>query len=369
MIKAFDYLRSDQSFASELRAAIERVLQSGQLILGREVAAFEQEFAAYTGAAQAVGVASGTDALELGLLAAGIGRNDEVITVANTAAPTASAIRTVGAIPRFVDIDPDTLLMDVDQLESAITPRTRCVLPVHLHGRPVNMPKLLEIARRHNLRVVEDCAHAHGCRLAGRHVGTFGDVGCFSFYPTKNLGAYGDGGMCVTNDPWLAERLRALRMYGFDDHRIARTNGRNSRLDELQAAILRVKLKHLPEALAARRQIAAWYREALSAFCRCPADPPDSEPACHQFVIRCPDRRRVIAALTAREIGWGIHYETPLHQMPAFHDEPAGGPPLRVTEQASREILSLPLYPGLTRSEVDQVIAAVQAGCRGEAAA
>ncbi|HUQ71865.1 MAG TPA: DegT/DnrJ/EryC1/StrS family aminotransferase [Planctomycetaceae bacterium] len=367
MVKAFDYLRSYEQIEPEIRAAIDRVLRSGQLILGPEVAAFEREFAATVGAVEAVGVASGTDALELALLAVGVGRDDEVITVANTAVPTAAAIRAVGAVPRFVDVDPDTLLMSPSLVAAAITPRTRCLLPVHLHGLSAEMPALLDIARRHDLRVIEDCAHAHGASHKGRHVGTFGDVGCFSFYPTKNLGAYGDGGMCVTNNVRLAERLRSLRMYGFDANRIAQTDGRNSRLDEVQAAILRVKLTHLPAALAARQDIAGAYRRGLSGLpCRLPAAHDDAVHACHQFVIRCPNRGGVMAACDARGVGYGIHYETPLHHMPAYRGAHEGRPPLPVTDAAATEILSLPIYPELRADEIEQVIAAVRAGLSGE---
>jgi dTDP-4-amino-4,6-dideoxygalactose transaminase len=260
--------------------------------------------------------------------------------------------------------------MDLERVEAAITPRTRCLLPVHLYGLPVDMPELCLLARRHGLRIIEDCAHAHGATLGGRHVGTFGDIGCFSFYPTKNLGAYGDGGMCVTQDAALARRLRSLRMYGCDGDRIAQVDGRNSRLDELQAAILRVKLAHLPAALQARRNIADRYRDGLSrAACRLPAGRSGTEHAWHQFVIRCPDRARVQAAMQAHGVGYGVHYDPPLHLMPAFRRYHAEGSPLRITEQAAREVLSLPLYPGLQPEEIDRVVSAVRAGLHGEAAA
>jgi dTDP-3-amino-2,3,6-trideoxy-4-keto-D-glucose/dTDP-3-amino-3,4,6-trideoxy-alpha-D-glucose/dTDP-2,6-dideoxy-D-kanosamine transaminase len=254
-------------------------------------------------------------------------------------------------------------VMSPEHIAAAITPRTRCLLPVHLYGRPAEMSALLKIARRHDLRVIEDCAHAIGASLNGRHVGTFGDVGCFSFYPTKNLGAFGDGGMCVTKSPRLAERIRSLRTYGFDAHRIAQTDGRNSRLDELQAAILRVKLTHLPAALAARQRIAGHYRQGLAeTACRLPATNDSAVHAYHQFVIRCPNRNRVIAVCETRGIGYGIHYETPLHHMPAFRRAHEGRPPLPVTESAAGEILSLPIYPELHVDEIAQVIAAVRIG-------
>ncbi|QDT56686.1 dTDP-3-amino-3,6-dideoxy-alpha-D-galactopyranose transaminase [Caulifigura coniformis] len=366
MIKAFDYLRDFETHQAEFMSAIERVIRSGQLILGPEVNAFEAGFAAYVGAQHAVGVASGTDALELALLVAGVSSGDEVITVANSAVPTAAAIREVGAVPRFVDIDPRTLNIDADAAARAITDRTRALLPVHLHGTPVDMAPLLEIARRRNLRIIEDCAHAHGSRLRGQHVGTAGDVGCFSFYPTKNLGAYGDGGMCVTNDPALAERLRALRMYGFGPGRIAMTDGRNSRLDELQAAVLRVKLNHFPRQLAARRRIAERYAEGLADVdAGLPPADADSQSAFHQFVIRTNDRQRVTSCLDEAGIGWGIHYETPLHHMPAYRDFHAGLAPLPHTDAAAGAILSLPIFPELRDDEVDRVIEVLRSALPG----
>jgi dTDP-4-amino-4,6-dideoxygalactose transaminase len=366
VVKAFDYLRAYERLAPQIHDAIARVLRSGQLILGPEVAAFEREFAAFIGAEHAVGVASGTDALALALLAVGVGRDDEVITVANTAVPTAAAIRSVGAIPRFVDVDPDTLLMSPRYVAEAITPRTRCLLPVHLHGLAADMPELLAIARRHDLKVIEDCAHAHGATWNGRPVGTFGDVGCFSFYPTKNLGAVGDGGLCVTSQRRLAERLRSLRMYGFDEQRIATADGLNSRLDELQAAVLRVKLPHLAESVAARRAIAAEYHAGLKAVCRLPASPTGCAHAWHQYVIRTTRRAALCQTLDEHGIGYGIHYATPLHVMPAYRRFAQGRPPLPNTEAAAREILSLPMYPELTADEVAAVIAAVRAGLTQE---
>jgi dTDP-4-amino-4,6-dideoxygalactose transaminase len=358
MIKAFDYLRDFEAHQDEYLGAMLRVIRSGQLILGPELRAFESEFAAYVGADHAIGVASGTDALELALLVVGVSSGDEVITVANSAVPTAAAIREVGAIPRFVDIDPLTLNIDPEAVARAITSRTRAIVPVHMHGAPIDMGPLLEIARAHHLRVIEDCAHAHGAWRSGRHVGLDGDIGCFSFYPTKNLGAYGDGGMCVTNEPHLAERLRSLRMYGFGPGRIAMTDGRNSRLDELQAAVLRVKLRYLPEALAARRRIAARYRAGLAnAELTLPLAELGVAPAYHQFVIRTPQRGLLTAALDARDIGWGIHYATPLHHMPAYREFHAGLPPLPHTESAAREILSLPIFPELRDDEVNNVVA------------
>lgn len=360
-IRSFDYLRALALIEDEITAAVQRVLRSGQLILGPEGDAFEAEYAEHTGSAFAVAVGSGTDALILAMMAVGVGPGDEVITVANSAVPTAAAIRATGADPRFVDVDPQTLLMDLTQVERAIGPRTRCVLPVHLYGLAVPLQPLREVARAHGLSIIEDCAHAHGATDSGVHVGTRGDIGCFSFYPTKNLGAFGDGGLCLTQDPALAERLRSLRMYGFRGSRIAEQDGRNSRLDEIQAAILRVRLRYLTGAVARRRAIAGQYLDALSSAPGFPTSawilPPASTVpthAFHQFVIRVPDRAHVIEHLQQHGIGWGIHYETPLHVMPAFRRFHSG-PPLTHTEQAARQILSLPMYPELQDNEVTRV--------------
>jgi dTDP-4-amino-4,6-dideoxygalactose transaminase len=363
MIAYFDYRPEYRSLESEINAAMRRVIDSGRLILGPEVAAFESEFAAFVGSAGAVGVASGTDALILALRAVGIGGGDEVITVANAGVPPVAAIRAVGARPRFVDVDPESLLLDPAGLEGALRANSRALLPVHLYGRPVPMEPLLEFASRNGLAVIEDCAQAHGARIGGRHVGTFGDVGCFSFYPTKNLGAFGDGGLCVAARPELEQRLRRLRMYGFGAERSAEVEGLNSRLDELQAAILRVKLRRLDEALAARRELARAYIERLrDSELRHPAAPAGSEHAYHLFVIETPRREPLIRRLQQSEIGYGIHYPHAVHTMPAyaFLDCAAGALPR--TERACSAVLSLPLYPGLGEDAVRQVARTVLDG-------
>lgn len=364
-ITAFDYLRGHHAIEQEISDAVLRVMRSGHLILGDEGHQFEREFSEFVGAEHAVGVGSGTDALILALLALEIGPGDEVITAANTAVPTASAIRAVGAIPRFADIDPNTLLIDSDSAAAAITPKTRCLLPVHLHGLPVDMTPFLALADQHGLAVVEDCAHAHGTRFRDQHVGTSGNIGCFSFYPTKNLGAYGDAGMCVTHSPELAAKLRSLRMYGFDEHRIAQSDGRNCRLDELQAAILRVKLRSLPAAVCARQKIAEQYCAGLAGAAsegvlRLPATIPDAVHSFHQFVIRTDRREQLIEAMRACQIGYGIHYDTPLHHMPAFRPFHAGFPSLFQSEHAAARILSLPMYPELLPVEAERVIGVVR---------
>jgi aminotransferase EvaB len=283
-----------------------------------------------------------------------------VITVANAGVPTIAAIRAAGAIPRFVDIDPKTHLLDPAGLEDARTSNTRCVIPIHLYGQAVDLEAVCAFAARHDLRVIEDCAQAHGALYRGRHVGTFGDVGCFSFYPTKNLGALGDGGLAITRNTEVAERLRALRMYGFDADRHARREGLNSRLDELQAAVLRVKLAHLDVELEARRALAAQYQEALAGtLYRCLETAPGNTHAFHLFVVEAPDRLRAIEALRRVGIGSGIHYAVPVHRMDAYAFLGWAAGSLPVTEAAAQVVLSLPLYPGLLDTAVSKVAAAL----------
>ncbi|HJO22260.1 MAG: DegT/DnrJ/EryC1/StrS family aminotransferase [Myxococcota bacterium] len=363
MIPYFDYRPGDRTIEAEIEAAMGRVRRSGRLVLGPEVEAFEREFAAWVGAAHGVGVASGTDALTLALRALEVGPGDEVITVANAGVPTVAAICAAGATPRFVDVDAEGLLLDASLLEAAVNDRTRCLLPVHLYGRPVAMEPLLELAAPHGLAVVEDCAQAHGARLGDRHVGTFGDIGCFSFYPTKNLGAYGDGGLCVTADAALAERLRRLRFYGFGSgDRRASIEGANSRLDEMQAAILRVKLGRLDAFLEERRGIAARYRAGLAATAlQLPLEPPQTRHAFHLFVIQSDRRHELQAALEAAGIGSAVHYPEPVHRMEAYARLGYRDGDLPVSERASDRVLSLPIYPGLAPSAVDEVIAALSA--------
>jgi len=363
-VKAFDACRAYHALAREIRAAIDAVLESGQLILGPQVEAFEAEFARYVGAAQGVGVGCGTAALSLALEALSIGPGDEVITVANTAVPTVSAIRAVGATPRFVDVRPDTLLMDPDAVQAAIGPRTRALVPVHLYGLAAEMAPLADLARRHGLALVEDCAQAHGTRYGARHVGTFGQVGCFSFYPTKNLGALGDGGLCVTDDPALAGRLRMLRNHGWGADRVAACEGINSRLDEIQAAVLRVKLRHLDRALARRRDVARQYTAALSGLdCRLPLHTAGAaQHSFHLYVLRVACRAALLEALRAARVGFGLHNPQAIHLMPAYKFLGYRRAQLPVTELAVQQVLSLPMYPELRPDEVQRVIAATYAG-------
>ena len=360
MIPFFDYRPHYQAVRQEIDEAIRSVLDSGQLILGPEVEAFEREFAAFVGSEGAIGVNSGTDALILALRCLGVGAGDEVLTVANAGVPPVAAIRAVGAVPRFVDVSPRTLSLDPNLLEQARTERARCVLPVHLYGHPAAMAAILDFAAAHELPVVEDCAQAHGARIAERHVGTFGRVGCFSVYPTKNLGAFGDGGAVVSSDPALLERLRMLRTYGFRGDRSSHIEGVNTRLDELQAAVLRVKLRRLAEDLATRRDLAAQYIDGLRhTGLTLPEPDKDLTHAFHLFVVRSRNRRRLIRALESRKIGYGLHYAEPVHLMPAYAFLGSSAGQLPATEAACREVLSLPLYVGLDREKVDRVVSTV----------
>jgi aminotransferase EvaB len=355
VIKAFDYLTTLEPIEGEIMAAIRRTLHSGQLILGPETEAFEREFATLVGAKHCIGVTSGTSALHLALLGLGIGPGDEVITVTNTCVPTVAAIQLAGATPVLVDVREEDLMIDPDLVTRAITGRTRCILPVHLWGQGVDIARLMEIADRAGLLVLEDCAQAQGAVIGGQHAGTFGVAGCFSFYPTKNLGAYGDAGAIVTDDDELATRFRRGRMYGYTRSNYAEEPGMNARIAELQAAILRVKLRYLSEWLARRRAIAARYhRELDNRSIQMPHLHDDREHAYHQFVVRCQDRARVIAALEDHAIGYGIHYPTPVHQMPAYR---ALGGSFPVAERASGEILSIPVHEALTERDVDLIIA------------
>ena len=360
MIPYFDYRPAHRRIRTEIDAAIRRVLDSGRLILDAEGRSFEEEFAAWTGIPHAVGVASGTDALILALRALDVGRDDEVITVCNAGVPPVAAIRAVGATPRFVDVRGDTLLLDATALPSALSDRTRCIVPVHLYGQPVDLDPVLQFAAAHKLPVVEDCAQAHGATSRGRHVGGFGDIGCFSFYPTKNLGAYGDGGLCVTRREDLYDRLRMLRMYVFRGDGHAHCEGLNSRLDELQAAILRVKLRHLAEALEERRAIARRYVAGLAdSELVHPRSTPETTHGYHLFVVQTDDRKAACQRLHAAGVGFGIHYPEPVHRMKAYRFLDVGAGTLPVSERACQDVLSLPLYPGLESALVERVVRAL----------
>jgi dTDP-4-amino-4,6-dideoxygalactose transaminase len=345
----------------ELDAAIGRVVDSGWFILGPEVEAFEHELAAALEAREAVGVANGTEALQLALVALGLGPGDEVVTSSLSAAFTGLAILSAGARPVFVDVDPETLNLDPDAVAHAITPRTRAILPVHLYGQPADMDPILACARARSIPVVEDACQAHGALYKGRSAGTLGSCGALSFYPTKNLGALGDGGALLVGEAELAARLRRLRNGGQSDRYRHDEPGINSRLDELQAAILRVGLKHLPRRTQRRRELAGFYRRELAeAGVGLLGELDKARPVHHLFVVRHPRREAFMAALHERGIGTLIHYPIPLHLQPAFAS--LGGQPgeLPVVEKAAGEILSLPLYPELTDDQAEAVVSAVR---------
>ena len=347
--------------AAEIQAAVDRVLNSGSYILGAELESFESQFATYIGVKHAVGVANGTDAIELALRAADIGPGDEVITVSHTAVPTVCAVERAGAKPVLVDVDPDSYTIDPRQVEAAITERTAAILPVHLYGRPADMTALDTIAQRHHLLLVEDCAQAHGALHRGRRVGSIGAMGAFSFYPTKNLGAYGDAGAVVTDDDRLAERLRRLRNYGQARRYENVEPGVNSRLDEIQAAILSVKLTHLDENNATRQRLAAEYRNSTRGVTLPPIDPGDTH-AYHLFVIRYQHRDAMREWLDGRGVGTAVHYPTPVHLQPAYRHLGVLPGSLPATEQVAAEIISLPLYIGLAADDVREIGGLVTAG-------
>jgi dTDP-4-amino-4,6-dideoxygalactose transaminase len=345
-----------RTIAGEVNEAVAQALSRTDFILGRDVGQFEEEFAAYCTAAHAVGVDSGTSALELALRAYAIGPGDEVITVANTFIATAFAISYTGATPRLVDADPATYNLDVTRLEAAITPRTRAIIPVHLYGQPADMDPILEIARRYDLVVIEDACQAHGARYKGQRVGTLGHAAAFSFYPAKNLGAYGDGGMLVTNDPQVAAAVRQLRDYGQQGKYNHVVLGYNHRLDTVQAAILRVKLRHLDAWNAARREHAALYSGLLrGAGVVTPVTAPFADPVWHLYVIRAEDRAGLQQALTAHGVNTGIHYPRPIHLQQAYRDLGYTPGDFPVTEQYAGQILSLPMYAELTPDRIAYV--------------
>jgi dTDP-3-amino-3,4,6-trideoxy-alpha-D-glucose transaminase len=336
---------------SEIHAAVERVLDSGWFILGPEVEKFEAAFAAYHQLPHSVSVANGTDAIEIALRAAGVGPGDEVITVAHTAVPTVCAIERTGATPVLVDVDPDTYTMDVAAAEAAVTLRTRAIVPVHLYGHPARIDRIRDLADRHMLFLLEDCAQAHGAKYQDRLVGTWGDAAAFSFYPTKNLGAYGDGGAVVTRDPALAERMKRIRNYGQTVRYYHQERGFNSRLDEIQAAILGVKLRHLDAHNDFRRLVSRWYAESLTDV----ATPKEVGPihhVYHLYVARHPRRDWLRDQLKARGVDCQIHYPIPIHRQEAYRDLGYGPGSLPVTEHVASEILSLPLNLGLSESDV-----------------
>jgi dTDP-4-amino-4,6-dideoxygalactose transaminase len=360
-IPAVDLEAQYLSIQAEVDAAVAQVLASGQYILGPETEGFERDFAGFCGAAQAVAVASGTDALQLALRACGIQPGDEVITVAHTAAATVAAVELAGVRPLLVDIDPRRYTLDPACLAAVLTARTRAIMPVHLYGCPADLEPIMDFAHRHGLLVIEDCCQAHGAVYHGRPVGTWGQAAAFSFYPTKNLGGFGDSGAVVSNDVAVSERARALRQYGWVERNRSDLKGLNSRMDELQAAVLRVKLPHLQAWNERRRALAAQYSSLLEdCGVILPFEPQDTRHVYHQYVLRHPQRDALRNHLASQGIGTLIHYPLPVHLQPAYADLKLRSGSLLESEVAAREVLSLPIRPEMSEEDVAQVCAAVR---------
>ncbi|MCP3759041.1 DegT/DnrJ/EryC1/StrS family aminotransferase [Streptomyces sp. TBY4] len=362
----WDYLSEYEAEREDILDAVQQVFASGRLVLGESVRGFEDEFAARHGLPHCVGVDNGTNAVQLALESLGVGRGDEVITVSNTAAPTVVAIDAAGAVPVFVDVRAEDYLMDTDQVAAAITPRTKVLLPVHLYGQCVDMEPLRRLADQHGLAIVEDCAQAHGARHHGRPAGTMGDAAAFSFYPTKVLGAYGDGGAVLTGSADTDRALRRLRYYGMEEvYYVEQTPGHNSRLDEVQAEILRRKLTRLDAYVAGRRRVARRYEEGLADLCgpgalTLPATAPGNEHVYYVYVVRHPRRDEIIRALKERyDIALNISYPWPVHTMRGFAHLGMEAGSLPVTEKLAGEIFSLPMYPSLPEAVQDKVIDAL----------
>lgn len=349
--------RQYEEIKGDVNSAITAVFDRSQFILGEEGQNFEREFSSYIGMPYGVGLNSGTDALHLALRAISIGNGDEVITVPNTATPTVSAIVQAGATPVFVDIDEKTYLMDTSKIESAITKKTKAIIPVHLYGNCVEMDKLMIIAKKHNFIVIEDCAQAHGAAYKGKKAGTFGDFSCFSFYPTKNLGAYGDAGIVLCKDENFYKKLIMLRQYGEDRRYNSIINGYNSRLDEIQAAILRIKLKFLDKWNKERKNIASRYLDGIkNPKVILPAITNNSDPVFHLFVVRVKNRDKLQKHLKSHRIGTATHYPVPLHLQPAYSRLGYKEGDFPVSEKIMNGIVSLPMFPELKDEEIEYVI-------------
>lgn len=361
MILCSNPLHQYLSHKKEIDAAIARTLESGWYILGEGVKAFEMEFASYIGTKYAIGTGSGTEALHIALKALGIGQGDEVITASHTAVATVAAIELAGAIPVFVDIERDIFTIDTSKIEQVITKKTKAIIPVHLYGQPATLNPIIEIADKYNLRVIEDCAQAHGATYRGEKVGTFGDIACFSFYPTKNLGAIGDGGAIITNHSELAKNAKLLREYGWAERYVSHTQGWNSRLDELQASILRVKLKYLDEDNRLRQKIASTYNESLKdTGLILPIKRENVEHVYHLYVVRSKQRDKLKDFLKSKGIISLIHYPVPIHLQPAFRKYFSENQYLTETEKTVKAILSLPIYPELFEEDMIKVINAIK---------
>ncbi len=359
-IKVWDYLEEYEAEREDILEGIEKVFRSGRLILGESVKNFESAFASYCQVDHGIGVDNGTNAIFLSLKALGLGTGDEVITVSNTAVPTVAAIVATRAVPRFVDIEPESYLMDVGKLESTITKRTKCILPVHLFGQCVNMDPVREIARKYGLRVIEDCAQSHGATYKGRKSGSMSDLGAFSFYPTKPLGGYGDGGMVITKDEALDGKLRRLRFYGMKSEYYSEESGFNSRLDEVHAEILLRKLKKLDHYISKRRELAKRYGEILSPTSLvCPKTLKENGHAYYLYVVRHRERDRIIKELAKCDIFVNISYPWPIHTMSGYRYLGYGEGDFPETERAAKEIFSLPMYPTLRMEAQDKVCIAL----------
>ncbi len=355
-VPQLDLKRQDQALRGEILDALDRLSGDASFILGESVQQFERDFAAYAEAKHCVAVNSGTSALHLALLAAGVGPGDEVVTTANTFIATAEVITYTGAKPIFVDIDPNTGNIDPAAVERAITPRTRAIIPVHLYGRPADLDPLLALAARNGLALIEDACQAHGARYRGRRVGALGFAGAFSFYPTKNLSAWGEGGALVTNDDRVAALARSLRTHGESRRYLHDRVGYNYRMEAFQGAVLRTKLRHLPEWTARRREIGGVYRKMLQdAAVELPADDPRNECVYHQFAIYVEDRDRVRSELESQGVGTAIYYPVALHRQSAYVGLGYGPGSLPATERACERVLCLPVFPELTDAEVDHV--------------
>jgi dTDP-4-amino-4,6-dideoxygalactose transaminase len=361
MIPFLDLKAQHQQMKSEIDAAVLRVIDSAQFVLGPEVAAFEERFAAYCSVKYCAALNSGTSALHLALLAAGIGAGDEVITVSMTFVATTAAILYCGAKPVFVDVDPDTWTMDPRLIEAAITPRTRAILPVHLHGLMADMDPIMDLARRHGLIVIEDAAQSHGAEYKGRRAGSIGDIGCFSFYPGKNLGAYGEGGAVVSNNPDLARKTVLLRDWGQESKYNHVVAGYNYRMDGIQGAVLNVKMEYIEAWTEARRVVASHYDRLLAkSRCKRPASPARYRHVYHVYAIELPRRDDVQKALHAAGIGTGIHYPIPVHLQKAYADLKYKLGDFPVTEALADRFLSLPIYAELRPAQVAEVVSALE---------
>jgi dTDP-4-amino-4,6-dideoxygalactose transaminase len=363
VIPLVDLKAQYRALKPEIDQAIQRVLDNAQFILGPAVSSFEQDFAAFCHSADAIGVNSGTSALHLALLAAGVRPGDEVITVPFTFVATVAAIEYAQARPVFVDIEPTYFTMDPAKIERAVTPRTKAIVPVHLYGQPADMDAIRDVADRHRLIVIEDACQSHGSEYKGRRCGSMGLLGCFSFYPGKNLGAYGEGGAIVTSDPALATKVRLLRSWGEEVRYEHKHRGFNYRMDGVQGAVLGVKLKYLEAWTEARRSHAAEYTRRLTGTAAsAPTERPASRHVYHQYVVRVPERDAWRAALTEAGVQSGVHYPIPVHLQPAYADLGYSSGDFPIAEQAAAEVLSLPMFPEMTDQQIESIATVFRAG-------